>query len=76
MTITLSDYFGYHKLLRFTLPTIATVRTLVFETAAVFILPALFGVDGIWFAILCAEVLSLALSVTMLKKHKERYHYA
>jgi len=53
-------------------------RTLVFETAAVFILPALFGVDGIWFAIICAEVLSLslALSFAMLKKHKERYHYA
>ncbi len=55
---------------------ISTVRTLVFETAAVFILPALFGVDGIWFAIICAEVLSLALSVAMLKRHKERYHYA
>jgi Na+-driven multidrug efflux pump len=54
---------------------ISTVRTLVFETAAVFILPALFGVDGIWFAILCAEVLSLVLSIAMLKKHKERYHY-
>ena len=76
MTITLSDHFGYRKLLRFTLPTIATVRTLVFETAAVFILPALFGVDGIWFAIICAEVLSLALSFTMLKKHKGQYHYA
>ena len=76
MNVSLSDHFGYRKLLRFTLPTIATVHTLVFETAAVFILPALFGVDGIWFAILCAEVLSLALSVTMLKMHKERHHYA
>ena len=55
---------------------ISTVRTSVFETAAVFILPALFGVDGIWFAILCAEVLSLVMSVAMLKKHKEQYHYA
>ena len=54
---------------------ISTVRTLVFETAAVFILPALFGVDGIWFAIICAEVLSLALSVAMLKKHRGRYRY-
>ena len=76
MNVSLSDHFGYRKLLRFTLPTISTVRTLVFETAAVFILPALFGVDGIWFAILCAEVLSLVLSIAMLKKYKERYHYA
>ena len=41
-----------------------------------FILPALFGVDGIWFAIICAEVLSLALSFAMLKKHRGRYRYA
>ncbi len=52
------------------------VRTLVFETAALFILPALFGVDGIWFAIIYVGVLLLALSVAMLKKRNEQYHYA
>ena len=55
---------------------ISTVRTLVFETSAVFILPALFGVDGIWFAILCAEVLALGLSFLMLRKYRNQYHYA
>ena len=55
---------------------ISTARALVFETSAVFILPALFGVEGIWLSVTCAEVLSLVLSVTMLKKHKEQYHYA
>ncbi len=64
------------KLLSVTQPTIVMVRTLVFETAALFILPALFGVDGIWFAIIYARVLSLALSVAMLKKHNEQCHYA
>ena len=54
---------------------ISTVRTLVFETSAVFILPAIFGVDGIWFSIICAEVLSLSLSIAMIYKHRERYHY-
>lgn len=54
---------------------ISTVRTLVFETSAVFILPALFGVNGIWFSIICAEVLSLSLSIAMIYKHRERYHY-
>ena len=29
-----------------------------------------------FFAIICAEVLSLALSVAMLKKHRGRYRYA
>ena len=54
---------------------ISTVRTLVFETSAVFILPAIFGVNGIWFSIICAEVLSLSLSIAMIYKHRERYHY-
>ena len=54
---------------------ISTVRTLVFEASAVFILPAIFGVDGIWFSIICAEVLSLSLSIAMIYKHRERYHY-
>ena len=54
---------------------ISTVRTLVFETSAVFILPAIFGVDGIWFSIICAEVLSLSLSIAMLYKYRERYLY-
>ena len=66
MTITLSDHFGYRKLLRFTLPTIAMmIFTSIYSV-----------VDGIWFAILCAEVLTLALSVAMLKKHRGRYRYA
>ena len=64
--ITLSDHFGYRKLLRFTLPTIAMmIFTSIYSV-----------VDGIWFAIICAEVLSLALSFAMLNKHKGRYRYA
>ncbi|MCR4873062.1 MAG: MATE family efflux transporter [Bacteroidales bacterium] len=55
---------------------ISTVRTLVFETSAVFILPAIFGVNGIWFSIICAEVLSLSLSMGFLYKFKAIYHYA
>lgn len=55
---------------------IATMNALVFETSAVFILPALFGVDGIWFAILCAEMLALGLSFLMLRKYRKRYQYA
>ena len=54
---------------------ISTVRALVFETSAVFILPALFGVDGIWFAVTCAEILALLLSTVFLVKNRERYRY-
>lgn len=37
-------------------------RTLVFELAAIFILPALLGIDGIWLAVDAAEILALILS--------------
>ena len=40
----------------------AFTRTLVFELACVWTLPALFGIDGIWFSWGIAEVLSLILS--------------
>lgn len=54
---------------------VATMRTLVFETCAVFILPALFGADMIWLSVCCAEIMALILSVVILSRNKKRYHY-
>ena len=54
---------------------LATARTLVFETFAVLLLPVIFGLDGIWFAVILSELLALALSLPLLRKYKERYHY-
>ena len=55
---------------------ISTNRTLVCETLAVLLLPLLFGVDGIWFAIIFAECAALILTTAMLLKHRKRYGYA
>jgi len=55
---------------------IATARALLFETSAVFVLPALLGAHAIWFSILCAEGLSLTLSFALLRKYRRHYHYA
>ena len=44
----------------------AFTRTLVFELACVWILPALFGIDGIWFSWGIAEVLSLLLAAFLI----------
>ncbi len=41
-------------------------RTLVFELACVWTLPALFGIDGIWFSWGIAELLSLLLSTFLI----------
>jgi len=54
---------------------LATVRTLVFETFAVLVLPLILGIDGIWFAVILAELLTALLSVIMLRKYKDRYSY-
>lgn len=54
---------------------ISFMRTLVFQILAVLILPILFGLNGIWFSITVAEVLSLIVTITFLIKNKEKYHY-
>lgn len=54
---------------------LSTNRTLVCETLAVLLLPLIFGVDGIWFAIIFAESAALFLTASMLLKHRLRYGY-
>ena len=54
---------------------IAFGRTMVCETTAVVVLPLLFGMNGIWFAIIVAEVLALMLSASLLLRYRRLYHY-
>lgn len=52
----------------------AFCRSLVFELSAVFLLPAIFGADGIWFSVIVAEACALCLCVFLLSKFRlERY---
>ena len=53
----------------------AFVRTLVFEFACVFILPMLFGIEGIWVAVNVAELLSLFLTISLIIGFRKRYGY-
>lgn len=50
-------------------------RTLVFQLACVFVMPMIFGLDGIWLATPVAELLSLILSFVMLMAFNKRYSY-
>lgn len=54
---------------------ISFMRTLIFQTASVLILPILFGVDGIWWAITAAEIFACVLSAGFLIAKREKYHY-
>ena len=54
---------------------IAFLRTLVFQIASVMILPIFFRLDGVWFSIIVADVLSLIVTVTFLLAKKKKYGY-
>ena len=55
---------------------IAFVRTLICQIAAVMLLPLIWELDGIWFAIVAAELAALLLTAFFMIKYRKRYHYA
>ena len=55
---------------------ISFLRTLVFQSSAVILLPLAFGLDGIWFSVLVAELLSFAVTLTFIITKRKKYGYA
>lgn len=54
---------------------ISFLRTLVFQVVMIFLLPAIWGINGIWLAVFFAEILSLAVSLGFLVKNSKKYGY-
>lgn len=54
---------------------ISFLRILVFQIAAVLLLPWLLGVEGLWWSIVAAEVLGLGASALFLLLFRKKYHY-
>lgn len=54
---------------------ISFLRTFLFQVAAVLLLSFLLGVDGIWLALVAAEVPALAVTAGFLAVQRKRYHY-
>lgn len=54
---------------------ISFLRTLVFQVAAVLILPELIGIRGVWYSIIAAEFMAVILSASFLVAKRNRYHY-
>lgn len=54
---------------------ISFLRTLVFQMLSVLILPVVFGLDGIWWAITVAEVCAFMISLIFLYAKRNKYHY-
>ena len=54
---------------------ISFLRTVVFQVAAVWLLPLFCGIDGIWYSIVVAELMAAVLCVIFLILKQKRYHY-
>ncbi len=54
---------------------ISFLRTLVFQTSSVLILPIFLDIDGIWLAVTVAEVFAFIISVIFLVVKRKKYHY-
>ncbi len=54
---------------------ISFLRTLVFQIAAVLLLPLIWGIDGVWISIVVAEVMAVVISAVFLIVKRKKYHY-
>jgi putative MATE family efflux protein len=54
---------------------ISFLRTFVFELGAVLLLPLLFGVDGIWYAIVFAELMAAVVGGIFMVALQKKYQY-
>ena len=56
--------------------TISFLRTLVFQVAMILILPLIFGLKGIWLAVVVAELLASIVSGIFLAYNRKKYKFA
>lgn len=54
---------------------ISFLRTLVFQVAAVILLPLIWEIDGVWISIIVAELMSVVFSAVFLKLKQKKYNY-
>lgn len=54
---------------------ISFLRTLVFQIAAVLILPVFFDIDGIWLSVVAAEVVAASVTLAFLFGKRKKYGY-
>lgn len=54
---------------------ISFLRTLVFQVAAVLILPIFFDINGIWASIVVAELMAFIVTILLLVRKRKQYRY-
>lgn len=54
---------------------ISFLRTLVFQVAAVLVMPLIWGLDGIWYSIVAADAMALVVTVAFLVRKRKKFKY-
>ena len=54
---------------------ISFLRTLLFQTLCIIILPIILGTEGIWWSITVAEIFAFIISLIFVISKNKRYHY-
>lgn len=54
---------------------ISFLRTLLFQSAAVMLMPLLWELDGIWYSAVAAEMMAVAVTVAFLLIKRKKYQY-
>lgn len=55
---------------------ISFLHTLVFELLAILIMPIIWGINGIWWSVVAAEVAAVILTIIFLWIKRKKFHYA
>lgn len=52
---------------------ISFLRMFLFQAVTVLVMPVIWGIEGIWYAVIVAEGLSAVVSLALIAKYKKRY---
>ena len=55
--------------------TVSFLRMFVFQIAMITILPLIIGINGIWMAVIAAELLALFVSLIFIIINRKKYGY-
>ena len=54
---------------------ISFLRTLLFQSAAVMLMPLIWELDGIWYSVVAAEIMAVVVTVAFLVQKRRKYEY-
>ncbi len=54
---------------------ISFLRTLVFQAVAILVMPIIWGLSGVWYSVVAAEVLATVTTLVFVLKCRKQYHY-